>query len=359
MVPPGRPRVEVEIFEPTKDPKTINVTSHVVVFQPNGSMLNVGEEYQVENKSQPPQALYRTDGSFDFALPERGQLQQVAATGSAGMPVTQLPIDKKKNRYSIAYAFRPGDSTVRISYELPYAGNTATVKLPTVYPGGRLLVVAPPTVQVSGDGLTPGGQEQGMSLYGRQDVPAGTIVTVNLSGTAPPPSEASAGADQGPPQNREAQQGGGESAGANIQPVPSRLSGYLPTWILILALAAGFAFMAFLLWNKKVVAVPVASLEQAADESVPKTKVKPQPKSRPQPRETASEAVPAAAPARTPTNGSASLAEVDAAVGGSLDALKERLFRLELRRQAGTISEDEYVQERARAEKVLRDLVRG
>jgi hypothetical protein len=53
------------------------------------------------------------------------------------------------------------------------------------------------------------------------------------------------------------------------------------------------------------------------------------------------------------------LAEVDAAVGTSLDGLKDTLFRLELRRQAGTISETEYNQERARAEKVLRDLVRG
>jgi hypothetical protein len=42
-----------------------------------------------------------------------------------------------------------------------------------------------------------------------------------------------------------------------------------------------------------------------------------------------------------------------------MDALKDTLFRLELRRQAGTISEDEYKQERARAEKILRDLVRG
>lgn len=56
---------------------------------------------------------------------------------------------------------------------------------------------------------------------------------------------------------------------------------------------------------------------------------------------------------------SAALEEVDAAVGTSLDALKERLFRLELRHQAGTISEEEYAQERARAQKVLRDLVRG
>ncbi len=53
------------------------------------------------------------------------------------------------------------------------------------------------------------------------------------------------------------------------------------------------------------------------------------------------------------------LAEVDAAVGVSLDSLKDQIFRLELRRQAGTISEEEYAQERARAEKVLRDLVRG
>jgi hypothetical protein len=53
------------------------------------------------------------------------------------------------------------------------------------------------------------------------------------------------------------------------------------------------------------------------------------------------------------------MADVDAAVGVSLDALKDTIFRLELRRQAGTISEEEYKQERARAEKVLRDLVRG
>jgi hypothetical protein len=51
--------------------------------------------------------------------------------------------------------------------------------------------------------------------------------------------------------------------------------------------------------------------------------------------------------------------DVDAAVGSSLDSLKDQIFRLELRRQAGTISEEEYAQERARAEKVLRDLVRG
>jgi hypothetical protein len=340
-VPPGTSSVQVEIFESSKDPKTINVTSHIVIFQPNGATLIVGEEYEIENKSQPPQAYYRADGNFDFSLPKDGRLQQIAAAGPAGMPVVQLPIDKKNNRYSIAYSFRPGQSTVRYSYELPYAGNAATVKIPTTYPGGRLLVVAPPTMQVSGDGLNPGGQEQGMNVYGRDDVPAGTVVAVNVSGTAPP-QDANAGGGQGQ-QGRDSQQGGGEGGGVAIQQVPGRLD--VLKWPVIVGFVCLFALGAILLARKQVVAVagPVPA-EDEAPAAKPK-KVKPP-------------AAPVAA-AGVPTNGASSMAEVDAAVGTSLDALKERLFRLELRRQAGTISEQEYVQERARAEKVLRDLVRG
>jgi hypothetical protein len=340
-VPPGTSSVQVEIFESSKDPKTINVTSHIVIFQPNGATLIVGEEYEVENKSQPPQAYYRADGNFDFSLPKEGRLQQIAAAGPAGMPVVQLPIDKKNNRYSIAYSFRPGQSTVRYSYELPYAGNAATVKIPTTYPGGRLLVVAPPTMQVSGDGLNPGGQEQGMNVYGRDDVPAGTVVAVSVSGTAPP-QDANAGSGQGQ-QGRDSQQGGGEGGGVAIQQVPGRLD--VLKWPVIVGFICLFALGAILLARKQV--VTVAGPVPAEDEA-PAVK----------PKKVKTPAAPAAA-ASIPTNGASSMAEVDAAVGTSLDALKERLFRLELRRQAGTISEQEYVQERARAEKVLRDLVRG
>jgi hypothetical protein len=258
------------------------------------------------------------------------------------MPVVQVPIDKKNNHYSIAFAFRPGENSVRYSYELPYSGNAATVKIPTIYPGGRLLVVAPPSVQVTGDGLAPGGQEQGMNLYGRQDVPAGTFVAVSVSGTAPAP-DASAGAERGQ-QGRDAQQGGGEAAGANIQRVPGRLD--VLKWPLIAGFVGVFVLLAILLARKPVVAVagplPVEEEVPAAKQKKSKSSVPSRP------------GTPVA-----PTNGAASLAEVDAAIGTSLEGLKERLFRLELRRQAGTISEEEYAQERARAEKVLRDLVRG
>jgi hypothetical protein len=50
---------------------------------------------------------------------------------------------------------------------------------------------------------------------------------------------------------------------------------------------------------------------------------------------------------------------VDSLVRGSLDELKEKLFRLELRHQAGTISEQDYSSQRTQFEQTLRDLVRG
>jgi len=340
-LPPGSSNVQVNIFESSADAKTINVPSHVVVFQPNGATLIVGEEYEVENKSQPPQAYFREGGNFDFSLPEKAQLQQVAASGPAGMPVVQAPIDKKNNHYSIAYAFRPGESRVRFSYQIPYPENAATVKIPTIYPGGRLIVVAPPTVQVSGQGLAAGGQEQGMKVYGRDDVPAGTVVAVNLSGTAPPPDAGGGGADQ-EQQGRDAQQGGGEAAGVGIQAVPGRLD--VLKWPVIIGFACVFALGAILLVRKPVVAVAGGAPREESVAAAKQEKAK-------SPAGPASRAIPA--------GGTTSLSDVDAIIGTSLDALKERLFRLELRHQAGTISEEEYAQERARAEKVLRDLVRG
>jgi hypothetical protein len=326
-VPPGRNDVEVSIFEPSKDPNTISVASRIIFFQPDGAKLTVAEEYSIQNNSQPPQAYFRPEGNFEFVIPDNAKLQQVAAAGPTGMPVMQSPIDKKKGKYAIAYALRPGQNTVRYSYELPYPGNAATLKVATLYPAARLLVVGSPALQISGDGLESGGQEQGMSVYGRENVPANNVMAVNVAGTAPPLQNA--GSDAGGGGGRDAADAQTAASPANVQSIPGRLD--VLKWPLIAGFVGIFALGAMLLARKPVAAV-------AGD-------------------------VAAARVASTSGSRSASkatvLSQVDAAVGTSMDALKDQLFRLELRRQAGTISEAEYAQERARAEKVLRDLVRG
>ena len=334
-VPPNKTEIQVEVFDPTQDAKTIAVPSHIVILQPNGSNLVVGEEYSVQNNSNPPRAYFRADGNFEFAIPQDGQLQQAAAWGPSGMPVVQATIDKTKNRYAIAFAFRPGESGVRYSYEMAYPGNAATLKIPTVYPGARLLVLAPPSMQVSGEGLQPGGQEQGMNIYGRESVPANAAFAVSVSGTAPPPNARGDSGSTG----EDGQQSGTPAASVNVQQIPGRLD--VLKWPLIGGFIGVFALGAILLARRPVVAVAGgAPLESENPVPVAKKKEK-------------------AAALSNARSSSASMADVDAAVGTSLDSLKDQIFRLELRRQAGTISEDEYAQERARAEKVLRDLVRG
>jgi len=327
-LPPGKDTVAVEVFEPTADSKAISVPSHVVIFQPNGSSLTVGEEYEVKNDAAPPQAYFRSDGNFEMTLPDRAELKQIAASGPSGMPVVQAPIDKGKNRYAIAFAFRPGESDVRLSYELAYPNNSTTLTLPTTY-GGRLLLVAPPSVRLTGKGLQMAGQEQGMNVYEVSGLAAGTPLTVSLSGTAPPPSADSGGA----PGRAENVQGGDGSQA--IQSIPGRLDGI--KWWLIGTLGLFCVFAAILLARKPVVmAVPAGDLPAPA----------------------APTALPPNPTGASGANGDA-LAALDRSTAVSLDALKDQLFRLELRRQAGTISEEEYARERAKAEQVLRDLVRG
>lgn len=345
-LPPGRPEVTVDVFEISKDPKAITVDSHVVIFEPSGDKLIGAEEYVVKNNLQPPAAFFRTEGNFQFAIPENAKLQQVATTSSTGMPVVQAPIEKGKGLNAIAYAFRPGDTNVRLSYELPYSGS-ATVKLPATYDNMRMLLVVPPGVTITGDGLQASGQEQGMMVYTHAPLAAKSSLTVNLSGVGAPQA-----ADAGTGQSA-AQEGNSRTSEGDIHAVPGRLDDF--KWYLFGGLAALFAMGAILLSRKQVVVTPGVETESLA----------PAPTRNPKPTKPAKvtsaaappKSVPASAP--PPNGAAATVASVNQQVTTSLDSLKDSIFRLELRRQAGTISEEDYARERAEMEKVLRDLVRG
>jgi hypothetical protein len=167
-------------------------------------------------------------------------------------------------------------------------------------------------VQVLGAGFEPAGSEQGWDIYTRDSVPAGTPLDISVSGTAPAPSASDATSQDG-----NSRTGGAESR--TVQVLPGRLADV--KWILVGGFSALFMLgLVFLMRRPQPVSTPVAASKESAPLLV---------------------------------------AEVDREVKGSLDEIKESLFRLELRRQAGTITEEEYARQRARAEKVLRDLVKG
>jgi hypothetical protein len=260
--------------------------------------------------------------------------------------VVQGTIDKGKNKMAIAFPFRPGESGVRISYKMPYPGNRITLKNISSYSTERLIIAAPPSVQISGEGITPAGQDQGFSVYTRPAVAADAPVTINVSGTAPLPSSspgAGEGRSSGPPDNSgasvnsrlEASGAGATTVAATT--VPARLDSL--KWILVGGFASIFALGLVYLWRRPQVITPMNG-------NSPVLAV-PLPTNAPVPRSP-----------QTPTASEAAT-QVNREVRGSLDELKDSLFRLELRRQAGTITESDYERDRQHFEKVLRDLVRG
>ena len=369
-ITPGKMSADIEVFEPTTDPKSFSIANHAIILQPNGADLMVGEEYMIANKTQPPLAFYRADGSFDFTLPDGADFNQASAWGASGMPVVQGTIDKGKNKMAIAFPFRPGESGVRLSYKVPYAGNHVTLHNVSPYSSERLIIAAPPTVQISGAGITAAGQDQGFNVYMRDNVAANAPVEISVSGTAPMPSaqqgggggptggsSAAGGADnsQNPSVNSRADDGAGDAPSASATTIPARLDSL--KWILtggfVSIFILGFAY----LWLRPQPAGTVdGGWTTEADVPAPR----PTKKSAARPAQQSATYATAATPAPAASRGAVeTIADVDNQVQGSLDDLKNSIFRLELRRQAGTISEDDYTRERARVEKALRDLVQG
>jgi hypothetical protein len=364
---PGKTNVDIDVYEPTDKPSAVSVSAHAVIVQPSGSVLTVGEEYSIQNTTQPPLTYYNASGSFLFSLPQGAQLTDVSAAGASGMPVVQGTIDKGKNVKAIAYAFRPGDNEVRITYKLPYSENHAKLRVTSHYPDKRLAVFAPPSVQITGDGFSPAGQEQGFNAYLRENVAANAPVEVSISGSAPAPppgnsASASAGApvagapassedaSQNPSVNSRLEESGAEAPTATATTLPARLDSL--KWILVGGFAVTFALGFAYLWRRPQVIAATAAGPAAAlpVQAAPASPAPPPPIARvsPQPASAAAPLAPAAVPS-----------EPAAPPRGSLDEIKDALFRVELRRQAGTITDDEYARERRRIEQFLRGLVRG
>ena len=345
-LPPGQSTADVTVYEPSSDPKTVKLATRVVMFQPNGSDLLVVDEYSLQNDSQPPVAFFNADGDFDFDLPEGAANSQVSAQGPAHMPVNQGTINKGKGKYAIAYAFQPGDNGVRVSYQVPYPSNKTTLHFVSAHAADRVGLIVPASMQVQGTGFSPQGQEQGFNLYARDSVAAGTPFEVTISGTAPPPAAADQGAAQPDP--------AGAGTSVPVQVLPNRLDSL--KWMLLGGFGVLFSLGVVSIWRRPVPAG--VDLPAASEPPVPASSRSARKKAAALAAQSSapvvSTPVPAVAPANVPAT---TVAAVEREVEEGLDGLKDKLFRLELRRQAGTISDEDYLRERTQAEKILRELV--
>lgn len=315
----GDTSATIEVFDSTKDPKAILVASHAIMLRPKGDNLEVEEQYVVENLTKPPVAFYVKNGTFTFPVPDGAAFGQVSTWTSTRLPTLQKTMARPQNRKAIDWAFRPGKNIVRISYLFPYATNQATIRTQSPYSATHVFVAAPPGVKVASDGFNLLGTEQGFNVYARQSVPAETALAISISGVA------SAAAGPGAPGAQGAQ---GQAADASVSTLPGRYRNL--TWILAVSLAVLLFVVSMFLWRR-------SSAQQAlATAGAGKGKGKSKGKSK-------------SPAAESPAPGTE----------GRLDQIKERLLQLELRHQAGTLSDEDYAQERQQVEETLRELLKA
>jgi hypothetical protein len=330
--------VNISVYDPTTNPSAFQVLHQIVALEPQGNSLVVGEEFDIENQTKPPKSYYRAGGSFQFDLPKGANLNQAEAWGPSNMPVVQATTEKGSNQYAITFPFRPGQNGVRFSYRLNYPGNQTTLTLKSPYSVETAMLLAPPAMKIIGDGFSPAGTEHGWAVYTRQGVEANSPVVLSVSGTGPIPSatDDSGSGNGGQGQSASGQSSSGDTVTPVAQALPPRLDSV--RWVLIAGFGAMFLLGAFFLWwrSRRELSPAIAGAPSGAALPTPG----------PTPL------APAPAAAQPAESGERALRQ-------SVDEIKETLFRLELRRQAGTISEEEYSAQRQRMEKALRDLVKG
>lgn len=307
---PGEQNASIVVYDTTASRESIVVTSHALMLRPNGSNLEVEEEYIVENQSRPPLALYTPNGTFAFSVPENAQLGEVFAwTVHTTIPTRQDATDVAKDRKAINWPFRPGKSVVRILYTSPYASNQATLRSQSPYPATHVFLAAPPGVQVSSDGFSPVGSEQGFDLYARQSMAAEAPLAISISGQ---PAAAS---------NSE------NSSASSQEPAISTLPGRHRklVWIVGGAVAVLLLIGTLFFWR--------GSTAQANLPDSTSGKQKERQEER--------------AAGTVPTG-----------IEENLDRVKKEFLQLKRGRQGGTISDEDYARERQRAEQALREILR-
>lgn len=345
---PGKTNVDIQVYDSTDKPGSVQVSTHAIIIQPDGDQLKIGEEYTIENHTNPPVAYYKDGGTFEFTIPENVKLGEVSAWSAAGMPVVQQTIDKGKNARAVSFPFKPGENGVRLAYNVPYTGNKATIRTLSPYSTEHVIVAAPPGMQISGSGLAPGGSEQGFEIFGRDQLAANMPMDISVSGVAPPvpPSAASAAPGDNGADSADAN-GSAQDPSVNSRVETSEPAAVLPArldslkWVFVACFGALFALGALLISRRPQYVAAAATQFSAAGNG--NTSIVPP------------------APAAKSSAGPAEqiYAQAESKALGSLDSLKDQIFRLELRHQAGTITEEDYLRQRAQVEKSLRDLVQG
>ena len=326
----GGPGGDISVYDVAPKVTGVTIAERVAGVESENGQLRVVERYDIHNSSTPPTTQW-SKKSFEVVLPPDAVVGDVTAQrpGAGSLPTSvKLDADGPKGHYSFNFPIQPdegGKGTLfQIQYQVPYSDNKYTFHSVVTLPAQTVWVVLPKSMTFAGGSGTKfesSPQDPTVQTYLMRDAAAGKSIDYTISGTGSFPRE-----DQGAQGAGQGSMGGQDTGapptgpGGGIgQPIntPDPLSKY-KWWILgglalLLVAAAGF-----LLRRPAGVAVPVGAI-QAGTAPVYSAPV-------------------------VPATRNAAL----------LNALKDELFALESEKIAGTLTPDEYTEQKTALETVLK-----
>ena len=338
---PGVSSVEVAVYDVAKKLEGVNGTVGIFRMQTDGPNLQVIELYAINNTSNPPRTLMN-DRPFEFYLPEGAQIEQTAARAPNGNGVNASAVpENEKGRYYIVFPLRPGETQFQIAYHVPYSGQL-TFQPRLAMPLQHIAITLPKSMQfaaVDAGTYSPMNDESGGVMQVSTNLQPGKAPAFRVSGTGLLQDDTGGQQQAAQGGGQPMRAGGGGPGGGLGAPIdtPDPLHDY--RWAILggvcVMLVAG-AFFVLRYQKPAVAAAGTIGPEFSPEPVVRRVAV-------------------GKASATVREDRSATLVEDRS--NTLLDALKEELFQLEIDRQQGRISGQEYAAAKSVLDKTLKRAV--
>ncbi len=121
---PGSTVANLTVYDAAKNIDGLTQTVEVDRVQSDGKQLQGVNLYALRNQSQPPRTLANDKGTLEIILPPGSELETAQAKGPGGQPIaTEANQGSQKNHYSLTYPLRPGETQFQVAYHMPYSGD--------------------------------------------------------------------------------------------------------------------------------------------------------------------------------------------------------------------------------------------
>jgi len=255
----GAATVKITVYDSTREPSSIRVSSLRVAVAAQGQKIRVQEQYQIENTSHPERTYANDEGTFVFQVPAQSGEPKVAVQGLMNMTVPLSPErGKSAGEYKIRYALKPGLTPVTVEYEADYSSASFAFNDRAAYPIGHAeILVLPSSLKVDSKLFQPTGVDttNDIQKLEAENIPRGTPLEMLIRGEA---------AAQNPQQEENAPEG-------TVKVVPNTMTRLgvplLVCFLLILLWALGVrASKEWPRWKERQAASPAnKQLEARAD----------------------------------------------------------------------------------------------